>query len=336
MSSLNFSPHEMETGPLLSVRGLTVHFPIRGGLFSKPTGYVQAVDGIDLDIGYGETFGLVGESGCGKTTVGAAIVQLVAATSGSVVFGGTNVSDIDKSTLRILQRDLQIIFQDPYSSLDPKMKIGESIGEPLIAHRKSSGTDLEQRVRKMLDIVGLSQRSYDRFPHQFSGGQRQRLVIARALVLRPKLIICDEPVSALDVSVQSQILNLLVDLQREFNLSYLFISHDLSVIRYISDQIGVMYLGKLVEVGKCEDLFKSPQHPYTKALMDAIPIVDPEMQRRRKKIVLRGEIPSPSNPPKGCRFHTRCPIAKDICREQEPELTADENRHSVACHFRSD
>ena len=336
MSSLNFAPHEMETGPLLSVRGLTVHFPIRGGLFSKPTGYVQAVDGIDLDIGYGETFGLVGESGCGKTTVGAAIVQLVAATSGSVVFGGTNVSDIDKSTLRVLQRDLQIIFQDPYSSLDPKMRIGESIGEPLIAHRKSSGTDLEQRVRKMLDIVGLSQRSYDRFPHQFSGGQRQRLVIARALVLRPKLIICDEPVSALDVSVQSQILNLLVDLQREFNLSYLFISHDLSVIRYISDQIGVMYLGKLVEVGKCEDLFKSPQHPYTKALMDAIPIVDPEIQRRRKKIVLRGEIPSPSNPPKGCRFHTRCPIAKDICQEQEPELTADENRHSVACHFRSD
>jgi len=319
--------------PLLSVQGLKVHFPIRGAVFSKPTGYVQAVDGIDLDIGAGETFGLVGESGCGKTTAGSAISRLVTATAGRVMFDGIDLYNLDKNQLRLARRNLQIIFQDPYISLDPKMKIGESIGEPLFVHGLAKGAALEKRVRQLLDTVGLSQASYNRYPHQFSGGQRQRLVIARALALRPKLIICDEPVSALDVSVQSQILNLFVDLQKEFGLSYLFISHDLSVIRYISDRVGVMYLGKLVEVGTCDSIFRTPRHPYTRALMNAIPSTDPTIQRQRKKIVLRGEIPSPSNPPNGCRFHTRCPIVVDICKSIQPPSVTSDDLHRVDCHL---
>jgi oligopeptide transport system ATP-binding protein len=319
--------------PLLSVQGLKVHFPIRGAVFSKPTGYVQAVDGINLDIGAGETFGLVGESGCGKTTAGSAISRLVTATAGRVMFDGIDLYNLDKNQLRLARRNLQIIFQDPYISLDPKMKIGESIGEPLFVHGLANGAALEKRVRQLLDTVGLSQASYNRYPHQFSGGQRQRLVIARALALRPKLIICDEPVSALDVSVQSQILNLFVDLQKEFGLSYLFISHDLSVIRYISDRVGVMYLGKLVEVGTCDSIFRTPRHPYTRALMNAIPSTDPTIQRQRKKIVLRGEIPSPSNPPNGCRFHTRCPIVVDICKSIQPPSVTSDDLHRVDCHL---
>ena len=249
------------------------------------------------------------------------------------MFDGIDLYNLDKNQLRLARRNLQIIFQDPYISLDPKMKIGESIGEPLFVHGLAKGAALEKRVRQLLDTVGLSQASYNRYPHQFSGGQRQRLVIARALALRPKLIICDEPVSALDVSVQSQILNLFVDLQKEFGLSYLFISHDLSVIRYISDRVGVMYLGKLVEVGTCESIFRTPRHPYTRALMSAIPSADPTIQRRRKKIILRGEIPSPSNPPNGCRFHTRCPIVVDICKSIQPPSVTSDDLHRVDCHL---
>ena len=312
--------HKDISVPLLSVRGLKVHFPIRRGLFAKSIGNVLAVDGIDFDIHAGETFGLVGESGCGKTTAGSAIVRLIEPTDGTVTFAGTAVRDLDRNQLRLLRKNIQIIFQDPYSSLNPKITIGESIGEPLLVHGIEKGLPLEKHVKKLMETVGLSAQNYDRFPHQFSGGQRQRLVIARALALQPKLIICDEPVSALDVSVQSQILNLLTELQTEFGLSYLFISHDLSVIKHMSDRVGVMYLGKLVEVCESDDLFNAPRHPYTKALIDAIPLTDPLQQRSRKKMVLKGEMPSPATPPSGCSFHKRCPIAETQCSETEPEL----------------
>lgn len=315
---------------LLEVRGLVKHFPIKEGIiFQRQKGVIRAVDGVDLFINRGETLGLVGESGCGKTTVGRVILRLEEATSGEVIFDGKNVYELEGEELRQLRRDMQIIFQDPYSSLNPRMMVGDIIGEPLEVHKIASGVEKQEKVFELIEKVGLSPEHYFRYPHEFSGGQRQRIGVARALALNPRLIICDEPVSALDVSVQSQILNLMKDLQKEFNLTYLFISHDLSVIRHISNRVAVMYLGKIVELAEVNELFERPLHPYTEALLSAIPIPDPEA--RREKIILKGDVPSPANPPSGCRFHTRCPRAMPICSKVEPEFVNVGNEHYVAC-----
>ena len=324
----------MSTAPLLEVEDLEVHFPIRGGLLSRPRGHVRAVDGVSFTIARGETFGLVGESGCGKTTAGLAILRMIQPTRGAVRFEGRALAGLAPPALREVRRDMQIVFQDPYSAINPRMQVGESIGEPLLVHGIAKGDVLERRVRALLDLVGMPASAAARYPHQFSGGQRQRLVIARALALRPKLIVCDEPVSALDVSVQSQILNLLGELQRTFGVAYLFISHDLSVVRHISDRVGVMYLGRLVEVAPTDALFAAPQHPYTLALMSAIPLPDPQQQRARHRIVLEGELPSPAAPPAGCRFHTRCPYVFERCPAEQPLLKSVGARHLVACHLR--
>ncbi|MBX6770983.1 MAG: dipeptide ABC transporter ATP-binding protein [Chloroflexi bacterium] len=312
------------------MRNLVKHFPIRGGLLYRTVGEVHAVDDVSLDIRRGETLGLVGESGCGKTTTGRVILRLIPATSGSVFFEGRDVFSLRGEELKRLRRDMQIIFQDPYSSLDPRMPVGDIIAEGLVVHRIGSRSDREQAVREMMARVGLRPQYARRYPHEFSGGQRQRIGIARALVLHPKFVICDEPVSALDVSIQSQILNLLRDLQQQFGLTYLFIAHNLAVVRYISDRIGVMYLGKLVELAETDELFRRPLHPYTQALLSAIPQPDPTLKRQR--IVLSGEVPSPIHPPPGCRFHTRCPIAMDICRHVEPVYRDVGGGHMVACH----
>ncbi len=319
---------------LLDVAALQVLYPIRGGLFGRPVGYVRAVEDVSIRIGAGETFGLAGESGCGKTTVGLAILQMVKPTGGRVAFEGTDLTSLAKEDLRQIRRDMQIVFQDPYSSLNPRLTVGESIGEPLLVHGVARGRDLKGKVGDLMEIVGLLPSQASRYPHEFSGGQRQRIVIARALALRPKLIVCDEPVSALDVSVQSHILNLLNDLQQEFGLAYLFISHDLSVLKNVSDRVGVMYLGRLVEVAETAALFERPLHPYTEALMSAIPLPDPVAQRARTHVILSGEIPSPSNPPTGCPFHTRCPIVQAVCREKLPPLEEKQPGHFTACHFR--
>jgi peptide/nickel transport system ATP-binding protein len=315
---------------LLSVRHLVKHFPVRGGLLYRAIGQVHAVDDISLDVKRGETFGLVGESGCGKTTAGRVILRLVPATSGEVVFEGKNTFDLRGGALKQLRRDMQIIFQDPYASLDPRMPVGDIIGEGLIVHGIGSRHDRDQAVRDIMSRVGLRAQYARRYPHEFSGGQRQRIGIARALILHPKFVICDEPVSALDVSIQSQILNLLRDLQQQFGLTYLFIAHNLAVVRYISDRIAVMYLGKLAELATSEEIFRQPLHPYTQALLSAIPQPDPTLKRQR--VVLKGDVPSPINPPSGCRFHTRCPIAMAVCREKEPTWRHMGGGHMVACH----
>lgn len=322
------------TVPLLKVRNLVKYFPIRTGVLQRISAWVKAVDDVSFEIREGETFGLVGESGCGKTTVGRTILRLIPATRGEVYFQDRDVFQAKGTELKRLRQDMQIIFQDPISSLDPRMPIGESVAEGLVVHGIGTRREREQMVLETLRKVGLHPSHARRYPHEFSGGQRQRIGIARALVLRPKLIVCDEPVSALDVSIQSQVLNLLKDLQREFGLTYLFIAHNLSVVEHISDRVGVMYLGKLVEVTSREELYRNPLHPYTKALMSAIPIPDPELKRER--IILKGDVPSPVNPPSGCRFHTRCPIAIDICNKLEPELRnvgTDREEHWVACHL---
>jgi oligopeptide transport system ATP-binding protein len=329
-ASASASTPAADGAPLVSVRNLVKHFPIRGGLFYRTVGEVHAVDDVSLDIRRGETLGLVGESGCGKTTTGRVILRLIPATSGSVSFEGRDVFSLRGEELKRLRRDMQIIFQDPYSSLDPRMPVGDIIAEGLVVHRIGSRSDREQAVREMMARVGLRPQYARRYPHEFSGGQRQRIGIARALVLHPKFVICDEPVSALDVSIQSQILNLLRDLQQQFGLTYLFIAHNLAVVRYISDRIGVMYLGKLVELAETDELFRRPLHPYTQALLSAIPQPDPTLKRQR--IVLSGEVPSPIHPPPGCRFHTRCPIAMDICRHVEPAYRDVGGGHMVACH----
>jgi oligopeptide transport system ATP-binding protein len=317
---------------LLEVRNLVKHFPIRQGIiFTKQVGAVQAVDDISFTVKKGETLGLVGESGCGKTTTGRVILRLIEPTSGVVIFDGKNVPALPKDELRELRKDMQIIFQDPYGSLNPRMTVGDIIGEPLHIHKLARGPEREKRVRELLEVVGLSAFHARRFPHEFSGGQRQRIGIARALAVRPKLIICDEPVSALDVSIQAQVINLLQDLQSEFDLTYVFIAHDLSVVKHISDRVAVMYLGKIVELTGKHELYHNPKHPYTQALLSAIPEADPTIKKER--ILLKGDVPSPINPPKGCRFHTRCPKVMDICKTEEPKFVDSGDGHFVACHL---
>jgi oligopeptide/dipeptide ABC transporter ATP-binding protein len=317
---------------LLTITNLKKHFPIRKGFFGRQVGAVRALDGVNLTIQSGETMGLVGESGCGKSTLGRVALRLLPATDGSVVFQDTNILAADKNILKKLRRDLQIVFQNPYASLDPRMTVFNIVAEPLQVHNLFSKDDLKKRVFELLDLVGLSKEMASRYPHQFSGGQRQRIGIARALALKPKLIIADEPVSALDVSVQAQILNLLLDLKKEFNLTYLFIAHNLDVVRYISDRVAVMYLGKIVELGKSEEVYKHPRHPYSKALISAAPVPDPNFDRSQR-IILQGDLPSPANPPSGCAFHTRCPIAQDRCKIEEPALRKIDSGHFSACHF---
>jgi oligopeptide/dipeptide ABC transporter ATP-binding protein len=315
---------------LLVVKNLVKYFPIRGGLLQRVVAQVKAVDDVTFSVKEGECLGLVGESGCGKTTVGRTILRLIPATAGEVFFEGRNVFELNRSELKRLRRDMQIIFQDPYSSLDPRMPVGESIQEGLKTHRVGTRASRFETVIEMLRTVQLEDYHARRFPHEFSGGQRQRIGIARALAMRPKLIVCDEPVSALDVSVQSQVLNILKDLQRDFGLTYIFIAHNLSVVEHISDRVAVMYVGKMVELTTRVDLFKNPLHPYTQALMSAIPVPDPTLKRER--IILKGDVPSPVNPPSGCRFHPRCPVVMDICSEVEPEFKDAGGGHYVACH----
>ena len=319
---------------LLEVHDLVKHFPVGGGMFSRATGQVRAVDGVSFSIRRGETLGLVGESGCGKTTTGRCILQLERPTSGRILFDGTELTTLDEHALQAVRRRIQVIFQDPYSSLNPRMTIGETLAEPLKVHGiVPSSAAREERVRELLVQVGLAPQHARRYPHQLSGGQRQRVGIARALAMEPALIICDEPVSALDVSIQAQIINLLEDLQSRLGLTYLFIAHDLSVVRHISDRVGVMYLGKLVEMADRAALYERPTHPYTRALLSAVPIPDPELEAHRNRTVLRGEVPSPLTPPSGCVFHPRCPIAVDRCAAEVPALRHIRPGHWGACHL---
>ncbi|HXX37669.1 MAG TPA: dipeptide ABC transporter ATP-binding protein [bacterium] len=318
---------------LLEVKNLQKHYPVtKGFIFQRQVGAVRAVDGLAFFIRKGETLGLVGESGCGKTTTGRVILRLQEPTSGQALFEGRDIFKLGKEELRRMRRDMQIIFQDPYSSLNPRMTVGDIIGEPLEIHNLARGREKVRRVQELLEVVGLSPYHANRYPHEFSGGQRQRIGIARALAVNPKLIIADEPVSALDVSIQAQVLNLLQELQKEFGLTYLFIAHDLSVVKHISDRIAVMYLGKIVELATADELFSNPQHPYTEALLSAVPIPNPEM--RRERIILPGDVPSPVNPPSGCRFHTRCLYAQPSCSTEEPEFVDIGNGHYVACPVR--
>ena len=323
----------MANGALLEVSDLVMHFPIKSGIvFDREIGRVRAVDGVSLTIREGETLGLVGESGCGKSTLCRAIMQLVEPTSGSVRFDDREIVGLRGRQLRLLRREIQMIFQDPYASLNPRKRVGQIVGSPLALHGLAKGEALKSQVQELLERVGLGPEHYNRYPHEFSGGQRQRIGIARALALRPKLVIADEPVSALDVSIQAQIINLLDDLQKDFGLTYLFVAHDLGVIRHVSDRIAVMYLGKIVEIGPAEAVYSNPIHPYTLSLLSAIPIPDPRANRAREPIVIEGDVPSPANPPAACRFHTRCPYATEICSEVEPPLIDHGGAHWAACH----
>jgi oligopeptide transport system ATP-binding protein len=322
----------LEKETLLKVEKLQKYFPIRKGIVvQRHVGDVKAVDGVSFDIRRGETLGMVGESGCGKSTTGRTILRLLEPTAGKVTFEGKVLNDLSGEEMRKMRSEMQMIFQDPYASLNPRMRVGDIIGEPILIHGISNRVEREKRVRKLLDVVGLSPYHGARYPHEFSGGQRQRIGIARALSVNPKLIVCDEPVSALDVSIQAQVINLLEDLQNEFNLTYLFIAHDLSVVKHISDRVVVMYLGKMVELSESKELYKNPLHPYTIALLSAIPVPDPTVKKDR--IILKGDVPSPVNPPSGCHFHTRCPKVQEICKKQDPEFKDIGNGHYVACHF---
>jgi oligopeptide transport system ATP-binding protein len=320
-----------ENGNLVEVRDLRKFFPLRSHFFSRSKTYVQAVVGVNLDIRRGETLGLVGESGCGKSTLGRLILRLEEPTEGKILFEGEDILQYDAERMRQLRREMQIIFQDPYSSLNPRKTIGSIIGEPLVIHHIGAKRDREERVRKLMEVVGLRPEHINRYPHEFSGGQRQRIGIARALALNPKLIIADEPVSALDVSIQAQVLNLLEDLQNEFHLTYLFIAHDLSVVEHISDRVAVMHLGRIAESAQSEDLYRQPKHPYTQALLSANPIPDPTLARQR--MLLQGEVPSPINPPSGCNFHTRCPHRFEPCDQEVPVIREVEPNHWVACYL---
>ena len=319
--------------PLLSVKDLRKHFAIKGGVFAREIERVHAVDGVSFDIGQGETLGLVGESGCGKSTTGRCILRLIEPSSGEVTFKGADVRQMSGETLRALRRDMQIIFQDPYASLNPRLTVAAIIGEALQIHNLAkTRREMEERVVQLLETVGLQPDHMSRFPHEFSGGQRQRIGIARALAVEPKLVVCDEPVSALDVSIQAQVINLLEDLQEKFGLTYLFIAHDLSVVEHISTRIAVMYLGRVVEIAPARDLYDTPIHPYSEALLSAVPIPDPTV--KRKRIMLQGDVPNPIRPPSGCHFHTRCPIARPDCAQRSPELVEKRPGHWAACHYR--
>jgi len=323
--------------PLLEVNGLKKYFPVKKGVFGRHTADVKAVDGVSFKVGHRETLSLVGESGCGKTTAGRTILRLLDPTAGEAIYrkepksAPVNLFDLSKRELRPYRRDLQIIFQDPFASLNPRITVGNTIGEALKVHDLAKGSELQDRVEELLRRVGLRPDVANRFPHEFSGGQRQRIGIARALALNPGLIVCDEAVSALDVSIQAQVINILKDLQVEFGLSYLFIAHDLSVVKYISDRVAVMYLGRIVEIGSTAQIFEDPQHPYTKALLSAIPVPDPT--RRQERIPLEGDVPSPMNPPSGCHFRTRCPVAEERCSQTYPAMTRHNDGHDVACHL---
>ena len=320
---------------LVDVRDLKMHFPLTQGLFrQRVIGYVRAVDGVSFSIERGQTLGLVGESGSGKTTIGRTIVRLYKPTAGQILFGDKDLAKMDGEELRLARQRVQMIFQDPFASLNPRFTIGSLIAEPMHIYKVASSSEIRERTSELLRVVGLRPEYIDRYPHEFSGGQRQRIAVARALSINPEFVIADEPVSALDVSIRAQVLNLLQRLQKQFNLTYLFVSHDLSVVRHVADRIAVMYLGRIVELADRDELYAAPKHPYTKALLSAVPIPDPQIEKRRQRIILSGDLPSPINIPSGCRFHTRCPMAQEICREVEPVYEAKEGReHFAACHF---
>ncbi len=318
---------------LLKVEDLKMHFPIYRGVFQRQVGAVRAVDGISFDVHRGETLGLVGESGCGKSTTGRTILQLYKPTEGQIHFEGADLVTLHGEEMRRMRRKMQMIFQDPYASLNPRMTVEQIVGEPLMVHNVATGKEIEERVKHLLELVGLNPAFSTRYPHEFSGGQRQRVGVARALALQPSFIICDEPISALDVSIQAQVVNLLEELQEQFNLTYLFIAHDLSMVRHISKRVAVMYLGVIVELTDRDELYSSPLHPYTQALLSAVPIPDPLLDAQRKRTILEGDVPSPANPPSGCRFRTRCPIAQSLCAESRPEFREVKPGHFVACHL---